>query len=221
MLILAHRGDHEHAPENSLSAIEAARARGFDGVEIDLRLSADGQLVLQHDRVTPQGREVAQLARNDLQQHAGHAVASLPEVLACLPPHFLLNIEIKVPAAAPALERLLRSVKARPQLMLSSFHHAVVMRLSQNLNLPGGYLLAHQPADLAACLRCLQRSAAVQTLIWDFDIVDETLLQRTHELGWQNWVYGPGTIQEHTWLHQQPVRAMITDHAAALQLRQP
>ncbi|WP_106797527.1 glycerophosphodiester phosphodiesterase family protein [Rhizobium sp. H4] len=47
--IVAHRGAWLHAPENSLAAIEAAIAGGYDIVELDIRQSADGVLFILHD----------------------------------------------------------------------------------------------------------------------------------------------------------------------------
>jgi len=48
-LLVAHRGEDSGAPENSLAAIAAAHDRGADVVEIDIRQSKDGVLVLMHD----------------------------------------------------------------------------------------------------------------------------------------------------------------------------
>ncbi|MHB1712143.1 MAG: glycerophosphodiester phosphodiesterase family protein [Acidimicrobiales bacterium] len=55
-LVLAHRGAWSAEvygvpgrPQNSLEAIEAALALGADGVEIDVRRTSDGELVLAHD----------------------------------------------------------------------------------------------------------------------------------------------------------------------------
>jgi glycerophosphoryl diester phosphodiesterase len=50
ILTSAHRGEHLHHPENSIPAIEAAIAAGMDFVELDIRTTADGKLVLMHDR---------------------------------------------------------------------------------------------------------------------------------------------------------------------------
>ncbi len=47
--IVAHRGDAEHFPENSLPALEAAWQRGLRHVEFDVQLSADGVPYLIHD----------------------------------------------------------------------------------------------------------------------------------------------------------------------------
>ena len=48
-LVVAHRGDHTQAPENTLAAYQHAIEEGVDYVEIDLRTSQDGQLVIMHD----------------------------------------------------------------------------------------------------------------------------------------------------------------------------
>ena len=49
VLVAAHRGAHRSHPENSISAINAAITLGVDIVEIDVRETKDGQLVLLHD----------------------------------------------------------------------------------------------------------------------------------------------------------------------------
>src|SRR6478736_4409350 len=48
-LVLAHRGARRVAPENTLDAFALAIAMGADGVELDVRRTADGALVLHHD----------------------------------------------------------------------------------------------------------------------------------------------------------------------------
>jgi len=48
-IILAHRGASAHAPENTLAAFELALAQGADGIELDVKLSADGHVVVIHD----------------------------------------------------------------------------------------------------------------------------------------------------------------------------
>ena len=61
ILVAAHRGDWRNAPENSLQAIENSIRMGADIVEIDVRRTKDGHLVLLHDKTlerttTGQGR---------------------------------------------------------------------------------------------------------------------------------------------------------------------
>lgn len=49
IIVVAHRGDWRHAPENSLQAIQNCIDMGVDMVEIDVRRTKDGHLVLMHD----------------------------------------------------------------------------------------------------------------------------------------------------------------------------
>lgn len=49
-LVIAHRGASQDAPEHTLQAYERALIAGSDGVEADVRLTADGHLVCVHDR---------------------------------------------------------------------------------------------------------------------------------------------------------------------------
>ena len=48
--VIAHRGANEDEPEHSLAAYVRALDEGVDGVECDVRLTADGDLVCIHDR---------------------------------------------------------------------------------------------------------------------------------------------------------------------------
>jgi len=49
-LVIAHRGASVDAPEHTLAAYRAALEQGADGLECDVRLTADGHLVCVHDR---------------------------------------------------------------------------------------------------------------------------------------------------------------------------
>ncbi len=50
-LVFAHRGGSRLAPENTLLAFEQALSLGADGLELDVHLSSDGQVVVHHDRL--------------------------------------------------------------------------------------------------------------------------------------------------------------------------
>lgn len=58
---VAHRGASHLAPENTLSAVRSALARGADMVEVDVRRSADGALVLLHDESLRRTTNVARV----------------------------------------------------------------------------------------------------------------------------------------------------------------
>ena len=48
-LVWAHRGASAYAPENTLPAFEKAAEMQADGVELDVQLTSDGELVVTHD----------------------------------------------------------------------------------------------------------------------------------------------------------------------------
>jgi|SRR5579872_1063732 len=49
IVVIAHRGEHLHHPENTLTAYRAAIDAGADFIETDVRTTRDGKLVIQHD----------------------------------------------------------------------------------------------------------------------------------------------------------------------------
>ena len=50
VIVVAHRGDWRNFPENSLEAIDNAIKMGVDIVELDVKRTKDGELILMHDR---------------------------------------------------------------------------------------------------------------------------------------------------------------------------
>ena len=50
VIAIAHRGEHLHHPENTLPAYRAAIEAGADFIEVDVRTTSDGKLVMMHDR---------------------------------------------------------------------------------------------------------------------------------------------------------------------------
>lgn len=65
-VVLAHRGVSSEFPENTLEAFGAARFRGADGVELDVRVTADGDLAVHHNPRLEDGRVIAQLTTSEL-----------------------------------------------------------------------------------------------------------------------------------------------------------
>lgn len=117
--ISAHRGNSALAPENTLAAIERAVADGAHYVELDVRQTADGVLVLLHDRDL---RRVAGVARDiwtvdyaevrDLDvgswfdaEFSSERLATLPQAIATLRGRARLYLEIKTSAQSPTLTR--------------------------------------------------------------------------------------------------------------------
>jgi glycerophosphoryl diester phosphodiesterase len=122
--IIAHRGASHDAPENTLAAVALAWSQGADAVEIDVRLSRDGVIVLLHDvtfaRTTGHPGTAESLDTELIRgldaglwkspAHAGERVPLLAEVLEAVPPARKLVIELKAgPEIVPVLKRTLEA----------------------------------------------------------------------------------------------------------------
>jgi len=141
-LVIAHRGNSMHAPEDTLESLRQGVALGADGVEFDIRLSADGVPVLMHDpsleRTTDGSGPVHARTLDELRaldagyrftrdggrthpwRGRGIRIATLDEALETFP-HTPCLIEIK---AAEATQPVLHAVErhhAKQRVMLGSF----------------------------------------------------------------------------------------------------
>ena len=63
--VIGHRGASRAERENTLEAFHAAVAQGADGVELDVRRTADGALAVHHDAHLPDGRAIVLTRRDD------------------------------------------------------------------------------------------------------------------------------------------------------------
>lgn len=120
-LRLAHRGDWRVAPENTLAAFRAALERpACDGLEFDVRVSADGVPVVCHDasleRVQGRPNRIDALTAEAL---SGMDVPTLAEVLAVAGRRPFLDVELKVEIGHALVEVL--AAGRGPEL-----HNAVV-----------------------------------------------------------------------------------------------
>ena len=107
--VAAHRGAHLEQPENSIAAIEEAIRQGASVVEVDVRATKDGVLVLMHDKTvnrttTGQG-EVAKQTYAELQQlhlrkktngeASDHVIPTLSEALRVAKGKILVDLDFK------------------------------------------------------------------------------------------------------------------------------
>jgi glycerophosphoryl diester phosphodiesterase len=84
-IVIAHRGNHQNAPENTLESLKNAISAGVDYVEIDIRTTLDSQLVILHDatvnRTTNGKGKVSELKLHEFKKltpNGGKAGSSLP-----------------------------------------------------------------------------------------------------------------------------------------------
>ncbi|NNC73937.1 MAG: glycerophosphodiester phosphodiesterase [Acidimicrobiia bacterium] len=92
-LVLGHRGASAHAGDNTIEAFEIALAHGADGVELDVRFTADTRVVLHHD---PDVGEMGPLVHHEFAtiRRTHPELPTLDEALAVLG-DLIVNVEIK------------------------------------------------------------------------------------------------------------------------------
>jgi glycerophosphoryl diester phosphodiesterase len=163
-LIIGHRGVGGDAPENSLQAFALALRLGADGVELDVQLSADGQLVIIHDDTvdrTTDGRgrvsdlTAAELRRLDLGN--GEGVPTLDELFQMLGRQPLYNAAPKAGGVVDqgleaAVAGCIRGHDLTDRVLVSSFNLSALRRARRTLPpaVPLG-LLRERPVTRLAC----------------------------------------------------------------------
>lgn len=144
-LVIAHRGGAGLRPENTLEAFRHAVALGADWLELDVHLTADGEVVVIHDETvdrTTDGKgsvhdmTLAQIKSLDAgyrwtadggrtfpYRDRGLSVPTLDEVLAAFPETpILIELKDDDPALAEAVAARIRRHEAGDRVMVASFH---------------------------------------------------------------------------------------------------
>jgi glycerophosphoryl diester phosphodiesterase len=178
-LIIAHRGDSAHRPENTLASFASALEVGADLVELDVQLTRDGHPVIIHDppvdRTTDgqgpvSGHSLAELRRLSAGYHArfdsayaGERVPTLAEVLGFLRGRCRVMIEIKPEAvtadAEGGVEALtvaaVRQASMEKDVALISFSRTALLRCrSLGPEILRGHLFFEgEPGDVIAGAR--------------------------------------------------------------------
>lgn len=134
-IFLSHRGESDDASENTLRAFSLAMERDSDGIELDIRLTADGDVVCVHDetleRVAGVKLAVADASLAELRNH--YPVPLLSEALALLRPGKHMQIELKgvQPLARPLKQVLEQWGGDRRSLALSSFEEETIRNAAE------------------------------------------------------------------------------------------
>jgi glycerophosphoryl diester phosphodiesterase len=212
MLVISHRGFHQECRENTLAAFRAAIDLGVDGIETDIRLTADGVAVLLHDHLLADGREVAALTYAELQRELGGDVPTLEQALE-LPVRadFLWNLELKTPHGLEATVVAIRQFASRRRLLITSFLHPVIDEICRRVDVDCGLLFASYPVDLSDSLRWAARHRRLRSLVWCWEFADADLVSDCLARGFQTYVYGIQTAVEHERARSWPLTGIITD----------
>jgi glycerophosphoryl diester phosphodiesterase len=149
-LAMAHRGFTLQAPENTLPAFQAAIDAGADGIETDVQMTRDGDLVIHHDATidaTSDGTgTIAQMSLEQLRtydfgayrgaQWTGTRIPTLDECLDTVHAMKLVNIELKAQASneLPYVEPVVAAIRAHgmaAHVVISSFDHDLIRQVKE------------------------------------------------------------------------------------------
>ena len=148
--IVGHRGFPHVAPQNTLSSFRAAIAAGADGVETDVQLTKDGEMVIHHDYsidTTSNGHgRIDTMTFEEVrgydfgirrgEQFKGEKIPTFTEFLDTVQGMQVINIELKAPAdrSIPFVSRVVDEVVRRNLLdraLISAFDHSLLAQVKE------------------------------------------------------------------------------------------
>lgn len=147
----AHRGYSGNYPENTMLAFEKAIAVGVDGIELDVQLSKDGEIIVCHDetvdRTTDGHGRIADLTLDELKQLEAsfrfrgeqgiNRIPTLREYFTRVKDEKLVtNVELKTGILEyPGIEQkvwdMIREFQLEDRIIISSFNHFSVKRMQK------------------------------------------------------------------------------------------
>lgn len=145
-LVIAHRGASKAFTENTIEAFAAAADMGADWVELDVRHTKCGSIVVHHDAVTPNGKLIREQTIGQMPDH----ISTLEDVIdAC--GEMGVNIEIKNDPSeddfdpehlmVPAIVKIARAKLSRDRTLITSFDMGAVNAVHDiDPNMPTGFL---------------------------------------------------------------------------------
>ena len=229
-IILAHRGDLTHAPENTLPSFQQAIQKGADGVELDAKLTADGHVIVIHDptvdRTTDGKGRVATFPLEAIRQleagawfnekFRGTKVPLLEEVFETVGRDKLINIELTnyaTPRDGLVIKvcELIKKHNNQKQIIFSSFFPSNLKIAAQTLpEVPRGLLA--MPGMLGLWARSFGfMFGDYQALHPHISSATREQVQRAHRIQRRVHVWTANTPDEINQLKSWGVDAFFTD----------
>ncbi|MBD3583107.1 glycerophosphodiester phosphodiesterase [Flavobacterium selenitireducens] len=220
MQVIAHRGAKGHVPENTIAAFEKALELGVDGIELDVFLSSDGEIVVFHDehteRLTGVSGRIAEMQLADIRKlrvDKVHGVPTLEEVLRFVDGRAMVNIELKVATAARPVTELVERFASDyrwdyDRFLISSFDWAALKEIrSWNPGIPLG-VLTETDLDLAIGFA---RSIAAETFHPYFHLLDENSVKKIKNENMRLYAWTVNMPEDISRIKSLGVDGIITD----------
>lgn len=149
--VIGHRGSPREATENTIASFEACLRAGVAAIELDARMSVDGEIVVHHDAEL--GRAIAGSGRIEDLPAAALVAKGIPRLADVLALDLLVNVEIKGDAdnassmPASVLE-VVRRAGALDRVLVSSFDHALADDYARRAERPAGMIVPYAPDEV-------------------------------------------------------------------------
>lgn len=239
--IIAHRGASGYAPENTMAAFELAERLGADFIELDIRMSKDGELVIIHDktvdRTTNKAGYVHDFTLRELQgmdagsffsaKYADETIVTLEEVMYTFAGRIGILIEIKDPQLYPGIEGKLAKMVRRYEMIqdiagigahdgiqIQSFDFESMRRMQTLLpDIPIAVLINADQLPLTD--EALDEFASyASSLNISHDLLDEELVRKIHERNRKVMAWTIRKDQDMERMRELGVDGIITDYPA-------
>ena len=213
IIAFAHRGARAERPENTIDAFGRALELGANGLETDAWLTADGQVVLDHDGVIGplwRRRAISACVRTDLPPH----IPTLAELYGACGTDFELSIDVKDAAALAPLVEVARAAGAADRLWLC--HHdwrpmAAWRRQAPECRLVESTNLAWMKEGLAARVSALA-AAGLDAVNLHRSQWSEGSVREVHAVGLRAFGWDAQTAEDLAALVEVGVDAVYSDH---------
>lgn len=230
-LLIGHRGARRYAPENTIAAFDLALAHGCDGIEFDVRLTADGRAVVCHDprisrldvarsnydKLALLRRVTAMPVLHAAHDGAGTAV-QMASVLPCLEDvveryasSAYLYIELKVTGIENAVLDALRAHPPKRGHVVASFLPQVVRDLhALDKSVPLGFI-ADSARDVAQW-----KELPVQAVMPHHSLVTEEIVDTLHFARKQVMVWTVNSERQMRAMAEMGVDGIVSDDTQRL-----
>ncbi len=212
-LVIGHRGASALAPENSLQGIRVAALCNADCVELDVRLSLDGALVLMHDetvdRTTDGTGRVEDLSLEDLQSLStkGERVPTLAEAVSLADE---LNLGLVVEMKEEGCEELVAEALKGQKAMITSFYHTSLREIKELSGLKTGIIISSLPVKPVELAVSAQADAIFP------ERINPRLFKDAHRSGLQVYPWIINGLEEAAWLLRLGADGLVTDDPCLL-----
>jgi glycerophosphoryl diester phosphodiesterase len=131
VITFAHRGARFDEAENTIPAFRRALEVGASGIETDVWLSADGEVVCAHDPVLTRGLRRRKIASTNADELAEYGIPRMADVYRELGTAYECSVDVKSPDAAAGLIEVARSSGAQEHLWVCSPEIGLLRRLRE------------------------------------------------------------------------------------------